>query len=258
MNEAANSPEDLAHAHIGMVCALPIELDPFLAQCSRLKKYSGDRFVFRGGYYGSVRVAVVESGMGFAKARDATHALIDAHTPRWVLSCGFSGALVPEMKIGDIVIANDVVDEHGQELTVSLKMAEDRENGLYVGRILTADHLVRTIAEKRQLADKRDALAVDMESLAVAQVCHERKTRFMAVRSISDDLASDLPPEVLTLVGETGAVRIGAALGALWKRPGSMKEMWKLREGAYRAADRLATFLDGIVTQLSESTPPGT
>jgi adenosylhomocysteine nucleosidase len=99
------------------------------------------------------------------------------------------------------------------------------------------------------------AIAVDMESLAVAQVCRERNTRFLAVRVVTDDLSADLPPEILSLVGSTGTIRFGAALGAAWKRPGSIKEMWKLREAAGKAAGRLADFLDGVVRQLYNTIP---
>ena len=89
---------DLAHADIGIVCALPIEIAAFLERCNRVKKYTGGEFVFRGGFYDDIRIAVVQSGMGFAKARRATQALIDAHSPVWMLSAGFSGALLQEMK----------------------------------------------------------------------------------------------------------------------------------------------------------------
>ena len=95
-----------------------------------------------------------------------------------------------------------------------------------------------------------NAIAVDMESLAVAQVCRDTKTKFLAVRVVSDDLSADLPAEILSVVGSTGTMRVGAALGSIWKRPGSLKDMWKLRETAHAAADRLATFLDGVVRQL--------
>ena len=92
-----------------------------------------------------------------------------------------------------------------------------------------------------------------MESFAIAKLCHERKTRFMAVRAVSDDLTADLPSEVLSLVGETGSVRVGAVIGALWKRPGSYKDLWRLRENAILASERLASFLDGVVRQLHSS-----
>ena len=116
------------------------------------------------------------------------------------------------------------------------------------------DDIVRTVALKQQLAEEHSALAVDQESLAVAQLARDHKTRFLAVRVISDDLSSDLPPEILSIVGATGSVRFGAAVGALWKRPSAAKDMWRLREQAQSAATRLATFLDGVVIQLHAST----
>ena len=51
-------------------------------------------------------------------------------------------------------------------------------------------------------------------------------------------------------VGDTGSVRLGAALASIWKRPGSIKDMWNLREKATFAAERLAGFLAGVIEQL--------
>lgn len=254
MADSHSASADLAHADIGIVCALPIELGAFLDRCQKVKKYTGGDFVFRGGFYDGIRVAVVESGMGFARARRATQALLEGHSPRWLLSCGFAGALRENIPIGSILVADSIVDQHGQAMQIDLHMPADPAHGLFVGRLLTADDIVRTVAMKRQLAEEHEALAVDQESLAVAQVARECKTRFLAVRVISDDLSADLPPEILSIVGATGSVRIGAAVGALWKRPSAAKDMWRLREQAQSAAARLATFLDGVVIQLHAAT----
>ena len=253
MTDGGQDQADHAHADIGIVCALRLELAAFLDRCDKVKKYTGGEFVFRGGRYGDIRIAVVECGIGFARTRRATKALSEAHTPPWIIASGFSGALMPEMKVGDIVVADSVVDTHGQQLDVDLKMSADPDKGLYVGRIITADELVRTVKQKQELAEQFGATAVDLESLAVAQVCKEEKRRFLAVRTISDDMSADLPREVLSLVGATGSIRFGAALGAIWKRPGSVKEMWQMREAAHTASQRLATFLDGVVTQLHQT-----
>ncbi len=248
--QPADEANDLSHADVGIVCALPIEIRAFLDRCEKVRKYSGGNFVFRGGRYDGIRIAVVESGIGFARARRATQALIDAHTPKWILSCGFSGALVPGMKVGQIVVAGSIADTHGHELAIDVHFPADPQRGLYVGRIVTADALVRTVEEKKQLAAGTGAIAVDLESLAVAQVCSEQQQRFLAIRVISDDLSADLPPEILSILGGTGTLRLGAALGSIWKRPGSISDIWKLREKAQDAAGKLATFLDGVVTQL--------
>lgn len=250
----SHSAANFAHADIGIVCALPIELGAFLDRCQKVKKYTGGDFVFRGGFYDGIRIAVVESGMGFSRARRATQALLEGHSPRWLLSCGFAGALQSDLSVGSILVADSIVDQHGQNVQVDLHMPADPARGLFIGRLLTADEIVRTVALKRELGEQHSALAVDQESLAVAQVAREHKTPFLAVRVISDDLNSDLPPEILSIVGATGSVRFGAALGALWKRPASAKDMWRLREQAQSAASRLATFLDGVVIQLHAAT----
>jgi len=254
--ESQPQPEDKAHADIGLVCALAIETSPLLERCARVKKYTGGKFTFRGGRYDAIRLAVVESGMGFAKARRATESLIEAHTPKWVLSVGFSGGLLPEMKVGDIVLANSIVDTHGNELKVDLKMGDDPDKGVYVGRFVNSDEIVRLVKDKQELAEKHAAIAVDLESLAVAQICRETGTKFMAVRVISDDLSADLPSEVMSVIGSTGALRVGSAIGSLFKRPSSFKDLWRLRETAHQAAERLAGFLDGVLLQLHKSIQP--
>jgi adenosylhomocysteine nucleosidase len=241
---------DPSHADIGIVCALPIEMAAFLNRCERVRKYVGASFVFRGGKYDNIRVVVVESGAGVARARRATHALLDAHSPKWILSCGFAGALVPGIRIGDVVVPNSIVNAHGQALMIDVGFPADEKQGIHIGRLLTHETIVRLVPEKQQLAARHSAIAVDMESLAVAQVCRERGARFLAIRVISDDLSSDLPIEVLSLVGPTGTTRFGAAMAAIMSRPSSVMDMWKLRSSAHVAAKRLATFLDGVVVQL--------
>ncbi|MFP6763368.1 MAG: 5'-methylthioadenosine nucleosidase [Planctomycetaceae bacterium] len=243
---------DKARADIGVVCALPIELGSFLTRCQRTNHYK-DRFVFRGGIYDDIRIAVVESGLGYARARQATLSLIETHAPKWILSCGFSGALQSTMQLGHIAVASSIVDQHGQELTLPRHFPAAPERGLFIGRLLTVDTMVRTVAEKESLAEQYNAIAVDMESLAVVQVAHEKQLDCMAIRTISDDMSVDLPPEILSILGETGTVRIGATLGSLVKRPGSLKDMMHLRQNAQTAAQSLATFLDGIVHQLPQA-----
>jgi len=58
---------------------------------------------------------------------------------------------------------------------------------LHRGLVISGDRFVATTAESRQLlAELPDALAVEMEGAAIAQVCHDYGVRFAAVRTISD------------------------------------------------------------------------
>ncbi|HEY3968179.1 MAG TPA: 5'-methylthioadenosine nucleosidase [Planctomycetaceae bacterium] len=252
MADAEQQP-DFTHADVGVVHATAMEVASFLERCDRVRKYSGGDLVFRGGLLGKIRVALAESGMGPKFAVRATQALIDGHSPPWIVSAGFSGALQSGMQLGDIVVASSIVDAGGAELSIDLKMPANPAAGLHVGRLLMVDRMIPTVAEKKSLGEQHGAIAVDMESLAVAKVCREAKTKFLAVRVISDDLSADLPPEILSVVGSSGTVRWGAVAGAIFKRFGSAQDLWRLREQATGAAQRLATFLDGVVVQLHDA-----
>jgi adenosylhomocysteine nucleosidase len=117
---------------------------------------------------------------------------------------------------------------------------------------------VRTPRDKRALGESHDALAVDLESFAVAEVCLRRQTPFLAVRVVSDAVDDRLPREVERLARQkTRAAQIGAALGAILDRPGALKEMYRLKQNALAASDRLAKALVGLIAHLVPAPPEG-
>lgn len=252
---AETTAEDTSKADIGLVCALPMELHHFFDRCEKVRTLRGSGFRFRGGRLNGVRVASVESGAGQKKAARATRALIDGHSPAWIISCGFAGAMRPEMKIGDIFVSDSVGTEFEEPIATPHGMRADPAKGLHVGRLLTTAEVVRRVEDKQSLSQRFDAIACDMESFAVAQVCRELKLPFMIVRAITDDLSLDLPAEVHALLASSGAGRLGATVGALWNRPESVKDLWKLRENATVAARRLAPFLVSVIEQLHAASP---
>lgn len=251
-SDSEETSRTAAKADVGVVAALSMEVAPFVGRCLPVQSYVGDRFRVQGLLLHDTRIAVIESGAGATLATRGTDALIDGHKPQWVLSVGFSGALQTHLKAGDLVVANSIVDVQGKGLSVDVQMQSSPTDGLYVGKFLNSDQIVRTVAEKKRLGEETGAIAVDMESLAVARVCAARQVRFMSVRVISDDLSKDLPPEVLTVFGSTGYLRAGAVLSALWKRPSSWSELWKLREQSIQSASRLGLFLRNVVERLGE------
>ncbi len=202
------------------------------------------------------RIVIAESGIGREKAAKATEDLIAIHRPSWVVSTGFAGGLRDELRRGHIIMADHVTDTEGNELSVGFTIdpaVVKATKGLHVGRLVTVDHIVQTEEEKRELGEKCDAVACDMETLAVAEVCRREKVRFMSVRIISDAVDDHLPPEIGALVQQKSfSGKLGAALGAIFRRPSSVKDMWKLKSAAFKASDRLAKFLAGVVPQLSK------
>jgi adenosylhomocysteine nucleosidase len=239
---------------VAILFALNIEAAGVLDSTSGLATTRNASFVEHCGGWGAKQVVVAETGVGRASAARAAVDLLSIHKPAWVVSAGFAGALNDDLKRGQFLMASSVCDLHVGELEVGFKidpiMLQTRKN-LKVGRLLTVDSVIRTEAEKRELGRRFRAVACDMETAAIAAVCRQEKTRFLSVRVISDAVDDELPPEIEKLMASKSFARqLGAAAGAIFKRPSSIKDMWKLREDAVRLSDRLATFLSGVVEQL--------
>ena len=239
-------------ADVGLVAATSIEVDALLRQFTKVRKYQGPRHRVVEGECGGKLVAVTVAGMGRRAARRGTQLLLDGHRPQWIVSAGYGGALDPDLKRNDVVLPNEVINEAGARYTIDVTLppgAPDRRFG--TGRLLTVDRMVMTAAEKAGLRERFGADVVDMETSEVAAVCHERGVRFLALRVVSDEAGVDLPREVLAIVGPSGSYRVGAAVGAIWKRPSSLKDLWALREHAVEAADRLAEVMPAVFERLS-------
>lgn len=215
------------------------------SRCARFVEHVGD---LRGR-----RVAVIETGVGQEAAREAVRDVINIHQPEWVVSAGFAGALIPEVRRGQMVMPRQIINTQSEKLAVGLQIDQTQEQtgGLHCGSLLTVDTLVRTRERRQQLADEFSAVACDMESFAVADACRQDKVKFLSVRIISDSVDDELPAEIERLLDQDSlASRLGAATGAIFQRPSSIKDMWNLKEQALRASDRLAKFLAQTVEQL--------
>jgi adenosylhomocysteine nucleosidase len=226
---------------VGIVAALPMEVAPLRLRLKDVRKYGAKGQTVVEGHLGGKLVALVETGMGRARAQRGAQRLIDGHRPRWIVSAGFAGSLNPEIARNAVLFPVEVTNVEGRSFPtewppgVPLPAKAERR-----GRLLTTDEVVLKAEGKARLRAEHGADLVDMETSAVAALCLERGTHFLALRVVSDDASTDLPPEILAIMGDSGSYRLGAALGAIWRRPSSLKEMLALREQATQAADRLA------------------
>ena len=211
-------------------------------------------FVEHTGYLGETRVAVIESGVGRQAAATAMSDVVALHHPSWVISAGFACALTADLRRGHILMADEVADAEHQCVAIGLpvdraSLAATRTQ--HIGRLVTVDHLVRAKEEKNRLAADYKAVACDMETMAIAEVCQREQIRFLSVRIITDTLDEELPKEIDRLLAQKSiAARLGVVTGAIFNRPSSIKDLWKLKEDAIKASDRLAKFVAGVVAQL--------
>jgi adenosylhomocysteine nucleosidase len=240
---------------IGVVFAFGIEAGGLVDRLVDPVSTRGAKLVEHAGSVDERRVAIVETGVGREAAGHGCRDLIETRHPDWIVSAGFAGALCPRLKRGHVLLADHVADAAGRSLAVELQLGEDAAGAwpsVHVGRLLTVDKLVTDPDEKRRLGETHDALACDMESLAVAEVCRDAKVRFLSVRIISDAVDEEIPPIIANYVKQKSlAGKLGAITGAVWKRPGNIKTMWKLHADATKLSERLAKFLCGVLPQLT-------
>ena len=161
------------------------------------------------------QVDIHVSGIGRIRARSAVEHVLRLSTPRLVIAAGFCGALIPTLKIGDIVRSP---------------------------RIVTVDRLIGEAAEKKRLAETHLADAVDMESAAIEEVCTERGVPFLAIRAVSDMADASLSPELVRLISG-GDASVWQACRALVKKPSLLPVLLRLARDTKLAARNLAEVL---------------
>jgi adenosylhomocysteine nucleosidase len=245
--EAADETCDVA-----CLFALGVESGGFEDLVTDGEVVRADGFSVRRGSLGRRSLVIALSGPGQTKAAHATDAVIAAHKPKLVISAGFGGGLSPELRRNDIVVASSVRRLDGSEIPLE-GTAPTHWPRAFAGRLLTVDRVVRLPAEKREMGASTDALVVDMETYAVAEVCRQRAVPLLAVRVVIDAMDDELPTDVERLLDQKStAARLGVAMGAFLQRPSSAVDLYKLKERSLLATDRLAKFLaDAIQRQVT-------
>lgn len=150
-------------------------------------------------------ICCVLSGMGKVNAAVAAHSLILDFQPDCIINAGVAGSLRSDIREGEVVVGSQVayhdvwcgdpnpfgrMDGCPQRFNshpALLEAALHCRAGLHTGLIISGDQFYISEEEDcRQRGLYPDALAVDMESGAIAQVCYKYNVPFLAFRIISD------------------------------------------------------------------------
>ena len=193
------------------------------------------------GVAGVVAVAGGGKSESLAAKLNALHGDI-----RGVISIGLAGALSPYLKVGDVVIADQVMtglekwDCHEAwrvRLTSRLPAAHQ-------GQLFGSDVIIENAETKSGLHQATGALAVDMESQIAARFAASRNLPLAGLRVISDDAGHVLPPAALVAMRPDGGIAIGRVLGSLLRRPQQLPSLVRTARASNKAFAELLRCLD--------------
>lgn len=240
---------------IAILAALGLELSGLKSLCSFGHPVYAHGFRIWQSQLAGLPILIVETGVGFRRAERATNAIIDAYQPAIVLSVGLCGGLNEELVTNQLVMAKSVKRLAGRSVPCSKTLLKEdllTKLGATQVQVITAEAAVTSIEGKRTLRASTKGDVVDLESFAVVDVCQQRQVKCGGLRVISDDANTSLPSGVMTLIGETGALRVGALVGTLWKKPASVVDLWNLRQQSLTCSQTLAVGIQKLCQSLSE------
>ena len=211
---------------------------------------------------------LVVSGVGPAAAAEGARQLLAAGA-RALLSWGLAGGLDPALAAGTLVLPLEVISPEGR---VSLTNSDWRERvhramaasqRISSGRLLTCREPLGSVAAKARAFREIAAVAVDMESSAVAEVASAERLPFLVVRAIVDT-AQDVVPQAALSAASAGEARpsAGRLLASLARTPGELPAVIRLARrlrGAQRALSAVAAsgaLVPGVLRPVSVSALP--
>ena len=194
---------------IAIMGAMPEEIAPILNKLDNYKttKYADNEY-YEATYKG-VEVVVAYSKIGKVFSSLTASSMCQHFGCDKLLFSGVAGAVSPDLKIGDLVVATKLsqhdlditafghpfgyvpegavfVDADKEMIEISKKVASSMGKIVKEGIIATGDQFVADEKRKNWIAKTFNADALEMEGASVAIVCDALNVPFFILRSISD------------------------------------------------------------------------
>ena len=191
-------------------------------------------------------IAIV-SGMGEENALAAAQILIKKDV-RALVSWGTAGALTENIYAGDLLLADGVISNDENKYSFDTEWNKRIANELCNtslkirnGMIAHAQQVLATAEDKKNLHSKTNALAVDLESFAIAQLANETTIPCISVRAIVDEASQCIPEAVIKNTDIFGRPALFPLFSSVIRRPGLVAELIKLGKGMSAATKTLST-----------------
>lgn len=195
---------------IGIIGAMEIETAGLIAEMAEKKETKISGVTFTEGVLCEKRVVVATCGVGKVFAAICAEAMILSFGVTALLNTGVAGGLHPMLEVGDIALADKVVQhdmnttaigdprgllsginvieiETDKRLLKALcRATADLDHNALVGTIASGDLFVAEQKAKDKITAAFDAIACEMEGAAIGHVAFVNGVPFAVLRSISD------------------------------------------------------------------------
>jgi len=209
----------------GIIVALPEELRTL----THTKIRQGECITLPNGHL------IALSGAGFENAQSATQQLIDQGAQQ-LISWGCAGALAPHLMAGDLILPHSILLSDNTLLEIDLIGREqvikilNHSIPYYSDKLLESQQMISAALDKATAYQNSSAIAVDMESGAVARVAHQANIPFVVLRSIVDPANFSLPYAVQYALNDQGNIAMSKLLLYLCMHPSELPRLIKLSQ----------------------------
>ena len=191
------------------------------------------------------RKVMVGAGGGTPAGAAAAAARLVAAGAEALISFGLCGGLDPALTAGAVLVPPAVL-EGGRVFDCEDALLAWL-GGATAGVLLAGDDIAATVAAKAKLFAATGAVAVDLESGAVAQAAAAAGLPYAVLRAVSDPADKDLPPAALVALDARGRVRPGRLAGSLLRGPGQLPALLALARDTGRARKALLERLKTLI-----------
>ena len=196
---------------IGIIGAMPVEVDGLTAILNEKQGEAVSGIVFYQGKISGVSCVVACCGPGKVNAAVCTQAMLMRYPVSLVINTGVAGGIGPGVRIGDLVVAegvvqydfdtspldggkgllpvlNEVVVPTDQAASDTLLQCARRvyDGNVTRGIVATGDQFISGGEQAAKIRGDFGADACEMEGGSIGQVCALNKIPFAVIRAISD------------------------------------------------------------------------
>lgn len=194
------------------------------------------------------------SGIGYEAAANAAKKYLDFDV-NGLISWGVAGATDSSLNSGDLIFAESVIAQNKTFQTSTawknklLTYFQKSNIKVLSGDIASSREICASITDKNNLLHKTAAIAVDMESAAIAEIAMNHHLDFLVIRSIADKADTSIPEAVLNHTDHLGNPKILDFVLSCMLKPTQIREIAVLAKSYKMALKTLGSIAPDLKSQ---------